>query len=82
MLEIPEAMTIARQPNETVKGKKIAQVITAESAGMMGFSFFWGDQNEYDGFFKGRVWGEACANAGVIEITTTSSPNPSARLKT
>jgi hypothetical protein len=46
MIEIPEAVNLAKQISETVKGKKIARVVAGLSPHK--FAFYHGDPKNYD----------------------------------
>ncbi len=66
MIEIPESNTIAKQLNETIKGKKIVGVVTNSSPHK--FAFFYEDPNEYSDLLKGKIIGDITAYGGQIEI--------------
>ena len=66
MLEIPEAVVMSRQLNETIAGKKIAEVIAASSPHK--FAWFYGEPSEYNALLCGRVIGKAIAYGGRFEI--------------
>jgi formamidopyrimidine-DNA glycosylase len=66
MLEIPEAIVIAQQLDETVKGKVVARVAT--DSGSHRFAFFSENPSDYDRYLAGKTWGEASAYGGLIEI--------------
>ncbi len=51
MIEIPESITIAKQLNETVKGKKIVQAQTEHTP--HGFAFYSGDAEFYSTVMEG-----------------------------
>jgi len=68
MIEIPEAITIAGQLNETVKGKVISRVETDDSRRICGYSFFEGDPDAYHDYLVGRAWGQATAPGRLIEV--------------
>ncbi|MNI29610.1 Formamidopyrimidine-DNA glycosylase [compost metagenome] len=66
MLEIPEAVTISRQINETLVGKKITKVVVAQHPHK--FAWYHGDpQNYYDLLF-GKVIERAQFYGGMVEI--------------
>ena len=52
MIEIPESITIAKQLNETVKGKKIVQAQTEHTP--HGFAFYSGDAEFYSTVMEGK----------------------------
>jgi len=65
MIELPEAAYLAKQFNETLKGKKIASVI----AGLYPhkFAFYHGDPAGYDTLMRGKTVGATVARAGMLE---------------
>jgi len=67
MIEIPESMTIAKQLNETVFGKKICRVIT--NASPHKFAFYHGDPADYNALLAGQVIGDSFGIGAMIEIT-------------
>ncbi len=67
MIEIPESMTIAKQLNETVFGKKICRVIT--NASPHKFAFYHGDPANYNALLAGQVIGDSFGIGAMIEIT-------------
>lgn len=67
MLEIPECRTVAKQLNQTVKNKRILNVHANTSPHR--FAFYFGNPDLYDGFLRGKTFGEAGAIGGMIEIT-------------
>lgn len=66
MIEIPESNTIAKQLDETIKGKKIVGVVTNNSPHK--FAFFYEDPKEYSDMLKGKIIGDVNAYGGQIEI--------------
>ena len=66
MLELPEAIVLSRQLNETISGKKIAKVIAAASPHK--FAWFFGEPSEYDTLLRGRTVGKTAAYGGRVEI--------------
>lgn len=71
MLEIPEAAVLSRQLNETIAGKKIAEVIAAASEHK--FAWFFGDASEYGALLRGRVIGKTEPYGGRVEIEADSA---------
>ena len=53
MIEIPEAIVLSRQLNETITCKRIAGVIAAGSPHK--FAWFFGEPSEYDALLRGRM---------------------------
>lgn len=66
MLELPEAVVIAQQMNETLRGKRIARAVAAQSPHK--FAWYTGDPANYNNLLAGRVIGEAIPVAGQVEI--------------
>ncbi len=66
MIELPEAESIAKQLNDTVKGKKIKSVIANTSPHK--FAWFFGDPREYDGRLRGKTISNAVARGGLVEV--------------
>lgn len=67
MIEIPEAITLSCQINETLRGKKINDVITNQSPHK--FAWYYGDPSEYNSKLNGKTIEEAYAYAGLVEIS-------------
>jgi formamidopyrimidine-DNA glycosylase len=67
MLEIPESTTIARQLNETVRGKTIRRVVA--NASPHKFAFYYGDPVDYDALLTGQVVGDSFGIGAMVEIT-------------
>lgn len=66
MIEIPESIVIARQLNETVKGKKIVGVQAAHTP--HSFAWYEGEPAAYAGIMEGKVIGQATGIGSMIEI--------------
>jgi formamidopyrimidine-DNA glycosylase len=66
MLEIPEAAVIARQLNETVKGKKIVGAEAAHSLHKL--TWYHGDPKAYPELLKGKTISEAYPLGGTLEM--------------
>ena len=66
MIELPEAVVLARQINETLSGKRIEQAVANSSP--HGFAWYTGDPAEYNQRLAGKVIGPAAGSAGNIEI--------------
>lgn len=66
MIEIPEAIVLSRQINETVQGKKINNVAAAQSPHK--FAWYYGDPEGYKNLLVGRTVNGASAAAGYVEI--------------
>ncbi len=66
MIELPEAVVIARQINETIYGKKIKKVVAAKSPHR--FAWYYEDPNKYDDLLAGKKVGDSDCFGGWIEI--------------
>lgn len=66
MLEIPEALTIARQVNETLRGKRIVSVVA--NASPHKFAWFHEDPAGYGELLVGQTISHAEAPGGKVEI--------------
>ena len=66
MLELPEAITIAGQINNTVCGKRITNVIAAQSPHK--FAWFYKDPQNYHELLSGKALGKAVGYGGMVEI--------------
>ena len=66
MLEIPESLTIAKQLNESVAGKKISRVVANHSPHK--FAFYHEDPADYPALLTGKVIGESTGLGAMIEI--------------
>ncbi len=68
MMELPEALTIARQVNKIVRGKLVSGVTVAHTPHKL--AWYYGEPREYPGLLTGKTVGEASAHGGMVEITT------------
>lgn len=66
MLEIPESITIARQLNETVRGKKIAEVETGHTE--HSFAWYHGEPSGYHEIMAGRLMGNSTGIGSMVEM--------------
>ena len=66
MIEIPESITIAKQLNDTVKGKKIIEAEAGHTR--HSFAFYHGDPADYAGQMNGKRIGMAAGIGSMIEI--------------
>ena len=66
MLELPEAIVIAKQINNTLKGKRIASAIANQSPHK--FAWYTGDPADYNNRLAGKTIGTATAYGGNVEI--------------
>ncbi len=66
MIECPEAFVIAQQINEAVGGKRIMNVIAAQSPHK--FAWYHGDPQKYHDLLSGKLIGKASSFGGLVEI--------------
>lgn len=66
MIELPEATTIARQINSTIKGKRILNAIANQSPHK--FAWYTGDPAEYNDRLAGKTIGTAATVGALVEI--------------
>ncbi len=66
MIELPESISLAKQLNETVRGKMIANVVA--NASPHKFAWLAGDSSVYNALLKGKTVGEAHGVGGKLEI--------------
>jgi formamidopyrimidine-DNA glycosylase len=70
MLEIPEALTIANQINQTIRGKQIVKAVADYSPHK--FAWYHGDPQEYPKLLEGKTIECAKAQGGMVEIKVGS----------
>lgn len=66
MLELPEARCISQQLNQAVQGKKITEIIAAQSPHK--FAWFAGDPKDYPGKLLNKTFGPAENIGGMVQI--------------
>ena len=66
MIELPEAVVIARQITETLGGKRIAHAVA--NASPHKFAWYTGDPAQYNDRLAGKVLGTAAGVAACIEV--------------
>jgi formamidopyrimidine-DNA glycosylase len=66
MLELPEAVVIAQQINNTLKGKRIASAMANQSPHK--FAWYTGDPKDYNNRLAGKTIGTAAAYGGNVGI--------------
>ena len=67
MMELPEAAVLAKQINETVAGKRIKDVIAAQTPHKL--AWYFGDPQDYRNLLVGKVVSGATSYGGQVEIT-------------
>jgi formamidopyrimidine-DNA glycosylase len=68
MIELPEAVNLAKQLTEKIKGKKIKEVIAGYSPHK--FAWYHGDPADYNAQLQGKAIGTAVSYGGLVEIAT------------
>lgn len=66
MLELPESLTIAKQINETLKGKRIIRVTADYSPHK--FAWYYGDPSNYNELLAGKAIDNAVGYGSMVEI--------------
>jgi formamidopyrimidine-DNA glycosylase len=66
MIELPEALSIARQINSTISGKRISSVTTGHTHHKL--AWYYGDPAKYSALLTGKIVGKASAFGGLVEI--------------
>jgi formamidopyrimidine-DNA glycosylase len=67
VIELPEAAVLARQIDETVVGKKIRDVVAAQTPHKL--AWYFGDPQEYKSLLTGKAVNGATSYGGQVEIT-------------
>lgn len=66
MMELPEAVNMARQITKTLRGKRIAGVTAAHTPHKL--AWYYGEPGTYSGLLTGRTMGTARQFGGMVEI--------------
>ena len=66
MIEIPEAISMATQLQDTVKGRRVARVVANHSPHK--WAWFHGDPQTYDTRLSGRKVGKVSSHGGFVEL--------------
>lgn len=66
MIELPEARTLADQLNQTIKGKRISEVVAVQSPHKL--TWYHGDPQDYRGLLTGKSISQTKAYGGLVEI--------------
>ena len=66
MIELPEALNIAGQLSDTIRGKRVASVIVAHTPHKL--AWYYGDPPEYSTLLAGKSVDQADAYGGMVEI--------------
>jgi len=67
MLELPEAIVIAEQLNQMLKGKRVHKVIAATSPHK--FAWYFGDPSKYDALLRDHAFEYAASYGGRVELS-------------
>lgn len=67
MIEIPESYTLAKQLNETIRGKTVQTVSAGHTSHR--FTFFLGNPQDYPGLLEGKTIDQTEAVAGQVELS-------------
>ena len=71
MMELPEALSIAGQINNTIHGKRIAGVVVAQTPHKL--AWYYGEPKKYPGLIIGKTIGKADAYGSMVEIKAGSA---------
>ena len=66
MIELPEALNIAGQINDTIHGKRVASVIVAQTPHKL--AWYYGETPKYSALLVGKTIEKANAYGGMVEI--------------
>jgi len=66
MIELPEALNIAGQINDTIHGKRVASVIAVQTPHKL--AWYYGEPQKYSDLLVGKTIGKANAYGGLVEI--------------
>jgi len=66
MIELPEALDLAGQINDTIHGKRVARVIVAQTPHKL--AWYYGEPPEYSTLLVGKTIEKANAYGGMVEI--------------
>jgi formamidopyrimidine-DNA glycosylase len=66
MIELPEAVNVAKQINDTISGKKVRSVAAGQTPHKL--AWYYGDKSNYQGLMTGKTVGKARACGGMVEI--------------
>jgi formamidopyrimidine-DNA glycosylase len=66
MIELPEALNLAGQLNDTIHGKRVARVIAVQTPHKL--AWYYGEPQKYSDLLVGRTIGKANSYGGLVEI--------------
>jgi formamidopyrimidine-DNA glycosylase len=66
VIELPEALNIAGQLDDTIRGKRVASVIVAQTPHKL--AWYYGEPQKYSDLLLGKTIGKANAYGGMVEI--------------
>jgi formamidopyrimidine-DNA glycosylase len=67
MIELPEAITLSKQLNDTIKGKVISNVVTAHTKQKL--TWYYGNPENYQNLLQNKKIDNATAFGGFVEIS-------------
>jgi formamidopyrimidine-DNA glycosylase len=71
VIELPEAITLARQLDAAVQGRRITEVVAASSPHR--FAWYHGDPADYPALLRGKTVGAASQHGGFVELTVADA---------
>ena len=71
MIELPEALNLTGQINDTIHGKRVASVIAIQTPHKL--AWYYGEPQKYSDLLAGRTIGKASAYGGLVEIKTENA---------
>ncbi len=71
MIELPEAITMAKNLNSSIKGRRITEVIAAQNH--HGFAWYFGDPAGYEDLLVDRIMESASCFGGFVELNIGDS---------
>lgn len=66
MIELPEAVSLARQVNDTLSGKRVSSVISQHTPHKL--AWYYGEPADYTSLLAGRTVGPASALGSMVEV--------------
>jgi len=71
MIELPEALNLTGQINDTIHGKRVASVIAIQTPHKL--AWYYGEPQKYSDLLAGRTIGKASTYGGLVEIKTENA---------
>jgi formamidopyrimidine-DNA glycosylase len=66
VIELPEALNLASQMNQTISGKRISSVTAGQTPHKL--AWYYGERAKYSALLTGKIVGKAVAFGGLVEI--------------